>query len=258
VFQLPCQENSEAFINRLLKENQEGCFISFKKGRIIKREMGNIYLVPTWFFGYDVALELLFAVITLAVSIYALRLYRLSGQKQSRFFGLGFLFISASYFVQSFINFAIISKLNENICTVLKINSIALWNYIGMNIYAVLFLSGLITLVYTTFKIDNPKLYSLLLLTLLASMLSNPNMLHVFHLISSILLVYLVMHYLMTYLKKKKSRVTLVLVAFIFILFGNVHFIFSINHSPYYVIGHLLELVGYICILTNLVRTVKK
>lgn len=220
--------------------------------------MANIYLVPKWFFGYDVILELAFAVITLIVGIYAFKIYKLSGQGQSKLFGIAFLFISVSYFIQSFLNFAIISKIDENICAALKINSVNVLNSIGLYAYALFFITGLLTLAYMTLGVKSAKIYSLSIIIIILSLLFTPNELYLFYFLSSVLLAYIFAHYFVNYLNNKKLNTLLVLIAFAFLLFGNIHFIFSVNHSMYYVIGHFLELIAYILILVNLVLVVKK
>ena len=220
--------------------------------------MANIYLVPKWFFGYDVILELAFAVITLIVSIYAFKIYKLSGQRQSKLFGIAFLFISVSYFIQSFLNFTIISKLNQNICTILKINSVNVLNSIGLYAYSLFFIAGLITLAYMTLGVKSAKIYSLSIIVIISSLLLTSNELYLFYFLSSVLLAYIFAHYFVNYLNNKKLNTLLVLIAFAFLLFGNIHFIFSVNHGLYYAIGHFLELVAYMLILVNLVLVVKK
>jgi len=220
--------------------------------------MGNVFLVPSWFFGYDVVLELIFAIITLSVGIYAFKIYNLSGQRQTKLFGGGFLFISASYFVQSILNFAIVSKLNENVCQALKISDVAVLNAVGIYAYIFLFIAGLVTLVYMTFRIKNWKIYSLLLLVSLLAITLIPNTLYFFYLLASVFLFYICTHYFSNYIKNKNPQKLLVLIAFGFLLFSTFHFIFSVNHSLYYAVGHILELIAYILILINLIRVIKK
>ena len=220
--------------------------------------MVHLPIVPEWFFGYDIFLELAFAIITLVVSFYAFKIYKLSGQRQSKLFGTAFLFISISYFIQSFLNFFRISVLDENICEALKIVSVNFLNTTGIYTHIIFFGIGLITLTYMTLRIKNAKTYSLLAILFLLSILFSSNTLFLFYLLSSILLIYIVTHYLINYLKNKQTKTLLVLVAFAFLLFGSIHFIFSVNHGLYYVIGHFLELIAYLLILINLILVVKK
>jgi len=220
--------------------------------------MANVYLVPRWFFGYDVLFELAFAIMTLIVGMYAYKIYKLSNQGQSKFFGLAFIFISISYFIQSFFNLAIVSKLNEGICRVLKISSINLFNTIGVYVHMVFFMLGLITLTYMTLKVKSRKTYSILCFLIFISLFFSLNKLYLFYILSSFLLIYICVHYLTNYLNNKKAKTLLILIAFLFLLFGSLHFIFSGDHATYYVVGHFLELIAYLLILINLLLVLKK
>ena len=220
--------------------------------------MVSLSLVPSWFFGYDIVLELAFAIITLIVSIFSFKIFKLTKQRQLKLFGISFLFISLSYFVQSFVNFAIVIKLNEEICRIIKVITVNTWNTFGIYAYVILFVAGLITLAYMTFKVNNNKIYLLLLMVSVFALLISPNTLYLYHIISSILLTFIVLHYFKNYIKRKQLKTLLVLSAFIFLLFGRVHFILSVNHGLYYILGHFLELFAYLLILTNLLLVIRK
>jgi len=219
--------------------------------------MVHLNLIPSWFLGYNIFFEFLFAIITLVVGIYAFKLYSISEQKQSKLFGIAFLFISTHYFIQSFLNASILFKLGENICTIMKIQGIELLNIYGIYSHMFFFMLGLITLTYMTLKIQDKKIYSLLLIIPFLSILFSTNKIYLFYLFSSIYLIYISAYYFKNYLENKKIKTLLVLVAFLFLLFGNIHFIFSINHGAYYIIGHFLEFVAYSLILINLLLILK-
>ncbi len=220
--------------------------------------MVNTYLAPYWFFGYGLLLKLAFAIIVLIVSIYAFKVYKISNQKQSRLFGISFLLISLSYFVQALANYAILSKLDQNICVALKIMSVDTLNMIGFYAHIIFFTAGLVTLTYMTLKCDNAKTYALLLTLAITSLIFNPSTVYFFYLLSSILLAFIAVYYFAYFVSKRQPRTLLVLVAFMFLLFGNIHFLFSVNHEIYYLIGLFLELVAYIAILVSLILVVKK
>jgi hypothetical protein len=220
--------------------------------------MANFYLVPNWFFGYDLVLELAFAVIALIVSMYAFRIYKLSDQYQSKLFGFAFLFFSISYFIQSFLNFSIISKLNQNICNMMKMQDISVFNALGIYAHMFFFIIGLVTLTYMTLGIKSNKTYSLLLIISLASLFFSLNKLYWFYALSSLFLIYVVIHYIINYLENKQFKTILVLIAFGFLLFGQMHFIFAVDHVKHYILGHFLELVAYILILINLMLVLRK
>ncbi len=215
------------------------------------------HYVPSWFLGYDLLFELVFAIIALVISIYAFKVYKLTEQKQSKIFGIAFLLISTSYFIQIFLNFILILRLNENISLITKIIHLEIINTIGIYSYMFFFIAGLITLTYMTLKIKSIKTYSLLFIVIILSILLCNNT-YMFFLISSILLSYILIHYIINYINKKQAKTLLVLFAFAFLLFSSIHFIFSVNHEIYYVIGHFFELIAYILIFINLVLALKK
>ena len=220
--------------------------------------MVNIFLTPRWIFGYDILLELAFALVTLFVRIYAFKVYRLTMQKQLKLFGIAFMFISISYFIQSYTNFAIISEIGENAGKILDTIEIGTLNSIGLYAHMLFFITGLVTLAYMSMRIDSIKTYTLLIILTIASLLFNPYLLYMFYILSSVLLVYIVAYYLFNYLKKRQHNTLLVLIAFVFLLFGSIHFSFSVNHSLYYAIAHILGLVAYMLILINLIRVIRK
>ncbi|PIN87311.1 hypothetical protein COV19_00305 [Candidatus Woesearchaeota archaeon CG10_big_fil_rev_8_21_14_0_10_44_13] len=217
-----------------------------------------MYLIPQWFFGYDVLLELLFAFVTLLVAIYAFKVYKLSGENQPLLFGVSFIFISASYMAQSFLNFMIVSELNRDICNAMKLANIDTLNALGIYFHTFFFISGLLFLVYMTLKTKCAKTFSLMFILAYALLWFASNTFYTFYFLSSVLLTYILIHYLVAFVRKKQKRTLLVLVAFAFLLFGSIHFIFSINHSLFYALGHMLGLVAYILILINLIIVINK
>lgn len=220
--------------------------------------MVHMYLVPQWFFGYDVLLELLFALVTLLVSIYAFKVYKLSGERQPALFGASFLLISLSYLAQCLLNFMIVSELNKDICNAMKLANIDTLNAMGIYSHMFFFISGLLLLAYMTLKTKSVKTLSLVFILSYALLWFSSDTFYAFYFLSSLLLVYIVVYYLSNYIKHKQKRTLLVLIAFAFLLFGSIHFIFSINHSLFYALGHILGLIAYILILINLIIVIRK
>ena len=216
------------------------------------------YMAPQWFYGYDVGFELLFAVITIIVAIFAYRIYKATNQNYAKYLSIAFFLIGLSNIFQSIINFLILTKLNENICGFVKIQSVAYFNTIGAYIHMILFLIGLVYLVFMTFKSENKTILTLLVLVSLLSMFLSSNILYTFYLLSSIYLIIISLYFIRNYLKNKKTQTLLIAVAFLFLLFGSIHFLFSVNHQLFYAIGHLLEFIAYVLIFTNLIMVRKK
>jgi hypothetical protein len=216
------------------------------------------YFMPAWFLGYNVGLHLVFAIITLLVSIFAFRIHRLSGQRQPKLFATAFLLFSLSLFIEAFLNLFILFKINQDISLALKIVSVNNLNLIMANVHLILFSVGLITLAYMTLKARSAKVYSLLLIITLAALFLASNPLLFYSIISFILLVYIFIHYLLNYLGKKRINSLLVFIAFVLLSLSNIPIIFSVmNHEIFYAIGHFIELIAYLLILINLILVLK-
>ena len=151
--------------------------------------MTNFMIVPPWFLGYNIILEAIFALVTLIVSRYAFKIHRLTEQRQLRLFGTAFLAISISYFIQSFLNLAILSNLTEKICHMVKAENINTLNLIGIYTYVIFFSFGLLMLFYMTLKIKDIRIFSFLLIVVLSAIFVSINVLFMFYLISSIILL---------------------------------------------------------------------
>ena len=212
---------------------------------------------PKWFFGFDVALEFIFAIILVAVALFGFKIYKSTSQRYIKYFSLAFLFIGISYIIQSIFNYFMLSKLNQAICIMIKLQSVALFNLYGMYTHMLFMTIGLVILVYMSFKMESKKSLWLLMIISLLAIFFSYNPLYIFFLISSVYLIFLVWHFLENYLKNKTTNSLIITVAFLFLFFGNVHFAFSMQHNIFYVVGHILELFAYLLILMNFL-TIKK
>ena len=217
----------------------------------------SLSFVPNWFLGYGLIFELAFAVITLAVSLYSFRIYKLSGQKQSKLFGTAFLLFSLSYFIQLFINIGIIFELNE-VMTLLEFQDILTLNSLAIFSHMVFFTLGLVTLAYMILNLKNKWVYIGFMALSMLFIFFSADRISFFYVLSSLLLIVISVYYLKNYLKNKHSRTILMVVAFIFLFLGHAHFIFLINHENYYVVGNFLEFFAYTLILINLLKVLRK
>jgi hypothetical protein len=208
-------------------------------------------MVPKWFFGYDIAMEIIFTLVTFAVAYYSLKVYSIYHEKSSKAFGIGFGFISASYFIWALINLFLLSEVNESMDAI-NINEIVSLSLMGLYSYMFFYIIGISILAYLTLKVKNLKVYSLILILSLAGILLSCNKIVAFHLISAILLSYVVYFYFKECLIKHNKRAFLVLFAFIFMTLTSINLIFIVTNYYSYISGHILNLIAYGLILANL------
>ena len=215
-------------------------------------------LSPDWFFGYDVILEILFAIITFVVAMLGFKVYKATSQKQSFYLAWAFLLISISNILQSTLNLLILTKLNEPICAAIKIQSVTAFNILGTYIHMFFMIIGLAVLTFMTLKSKDIRgLIVITGLSLIAVFLS-ANSIYIFYAVSSLLLIIISWYFAKNFLKNKKTKTLLIAIAFLFLLFGSIHFLFAVNHQLFYVIGHILELIAYSLVLSNFFMVLKR
>jgi hypothetical protein len=215
--------------------------------------MGNIFITPEWFFGYDIALELIFAVITIFVSFYAWKIFKITEERNLRLFSLAFLFVSLSYITQSVLNFIILTQLQDEVCNFVNIQSVYLLNLFGIYFHAILFLIGLLLLAYIALKIYSLRTFILMFLLVFTSLYFSPQKTFMLYLLSTMLLGFIVYYYVTNYWNNRKPTTLLVTIAMMTLFAGYLYFIFATENPFYYVVGHVLELLAYALVLGNLI-----
>ncbi len=219
--------------------------------------MANVFLVPGWFYGYDILLEFIFAIVTLVVSYFSYKIYRLTDENKLKLFSLAFLFFSISYTIQSLLNLKILGQISNRAISMFELMSINSFNALGIFAQIIFFTVGLITLLYMALDLDNKRVYFLLLLITLPILFFSSNSLFLFYLLASIMLAFVAIFYFQNYIEKKSIKSLWVFIAFDFIFLGQIHFLFSLNHALYYVLGHFLEFAAYVILLVNLLSISK-
>lgn len=218
--------------------------------------MVQFYLIPRWFFGYDIALELLFGVITLLIALYSFKIYRLSAQRGCRTLGFAFLFMSLGYFIWSLLNLYVSSQLALNVFDIplrrlSSLASLGAWAYIGF------FVAGYATLAYMTLPARSERSYTVFVtLSLLVVVFALKKAL-AFYFVSSFLLFIVLVHYFSIYVQRKHPGTLLMLLSFFFIFLGNLDFIFAILHEFHYFVGHVLHFIGYMLALAGLISLLR-
>jgi len=215
--------------------------------------MSNIFVTPQWFYGYDVALELIFAVVTILVSYFAWKIFKITGERNIRLFSLAFLFIALSYVVQSILNFVIMDQLDDNISTLINLQSVYLLNLFGIYTHAILFLIGILLLTYVALKIHSLQTFVLLFILVFTSLYFTPYKTFMLYLLSTVLIGFIVFYYLNNYWDNRKATTLLVAISMISLFVAYLFFIFAMdNNMLYYIIGHLLELTAYLLVFVTL------
>jgi hypothetical protein len=218
--------------------------------------MTHLYLIPHWFFLLSIIFEIIFAIITISIAYYSFKVYKLSKQKDLKWFGIGFLLIALSYIIWFLINIFLLENFNEST----KILNIKQFLFIGNYIvyfYIFLFITGLSTIVSSYFKNHKINNFILIETLVLISIFLSPDKGKMFYITSSIFLAYLSFNCLSQYLEKGNKKALLSFIAFLLIFIGQAHFILATKNYIYYVIGHFVSLAGYFLMMLQLRLIIK-
>lgn len=217
-----------------------------------------LHIIPSWFLGLNTCFELLFFILTLVIALYAFKIYRISDQRESRNFASAFLFLSVSYIVLVIINYLFLSIISGNLMS-LEIDDLLGLKNIAIFAYMAFFILGFVTLFYTTLKIRNIRIYSvLLLLSAILITLSSDKSLAIY-LLSSIFLILVGYHYFREYFRLKNKNTLFVAIGILFIFISNIlmGFVGSYILPDLYVSSRIFETIGYAFIITSLIKVLK-
>ncbi len=217
--------------------------------------MGDVYLIPAWFLGFDSVMEVLFSLITLIIAFVAFKVYRLSCERTVRHLSIGFALIGISYLIWACIHLSLVTALSADISVIYLENLPVHW-VIGVYAYLILFLSGLVTLAYATTRAKHGGIYYLLLGLTILIIFSSIQKILTFRIVSMFLLSYIAYHYYWEYLAHRNIKTLLTCSAFALLFISSIDLIFAQHYSAAYVVGHFLEFAAYGLLLGSLVHTI--
>jgi len=215
--------------------------------------MGYFYFLPKWFVVYGLGLEFVYTVITFLVAIYSYKIYRASLQRELKLFSLGFLSISLSYLSWFFLNLLAFFELRDVDANIIAINTANRLLNIGAHTHIFFFLFGMIILAYLTLKVKSSRTIILMFSLITLPMVLSEDRAILFYSISSVLLLFLVAHYLFEYSEKRNPKLALMLSAFVLLFIGTFELIFSTKAYVHYISGHIFIFLSYMLVLANLI-----
>jgi hypothetical protein len=198
-----------------------------------------IYVIPTFFHGVDVAFEVIFALVCILIAIKSFAIFDLSKQKESKLFGIGFLLMAISYICQLLFNL-----------TAYSFSSF--FGLILLFAHVLLGLSALVVLAYTFSHVKSTQMLLLLILVMIVSVVFSVTILFQFYVIGAIFFAYIVFQCILAYIKFQKSRIMLTALGFCFLVLAQIMSAFSFESAACYIYSHILSLVGYVILLVNL------
>ncbi|HLD10512.1 MAG TPA: hypothetical protein VJB89_00375 [Candidatus Nanoarchaeia archaeon] len=214
---------------------------------------------PIWFFGFDVAIEIILTLIVIGLVFYGYRAYKLTKEKKYFYFTAGFVIIVLDFIIHSFVNsYIYYNLLVHNFCsvscqmnTLLRLFGICFWIYAVINLLAYTILAITFTKSRWRFEIfSSIFLLSIPTLYLLRSFF-------ILNLFAFLFLIPIIYVTYCNYHKKKSFDSYLVFGAFSFIFLSHLFYIFEFLSGIFYVLGLSSLFIGYSLLLYLLIRVKK-
>jgi len=202
---------------------------------------------PIWFQTTYIAFDIIFFLISLAITITSIRAYMFLREERFKLFAAGFGFLTLSYLVGTLASCAILAS-NASLMTVTSY------------LFAPLFLVGLMLLLFVYLEINQQSVRALLLILVIAVVLAINRPMGslqgiVFYLLGAVLLGFMVSRIAYKCHKNHKPTTLLVMIGFILLLVGQVlmaflsleSVLFSLD-SFFFVAASVATLLGLISI----------
>lgn len=227
--------------------------------------MFTLFETPTWFAGFDLALDTIALLITLIISSYSYKLFKLSKNHKFGYFGLAFSFMSLAFIVKIITYTVIYFSTPQAIAgqTVAVITGITGINSVDISLRNLLYRFGFfvqmastlgaLLLLYLVSQKSRDRLkrfyevsqialftYFVILISIVSTFKYT-----VFYLTSLVLLALIVLNYYQHYLLKKTDNSKKVLFAFSCLLLAQIFFVFIFAANWFYFVAEILTLTSF-------------
>ena len=226
--------------------------------------MFRLIFSPRWFYGIDILFEIFFVFITLLISFYGYRIYKLSKNKEHKYFSISFLLIAISFAFKILTNFDIYfnvfrtMKIGLHTLVLSYLYNSGIIYVTGLFIYKLLTtLAFFVLLLITTKKHSKNDVYLIVYLIFISTIFSSFTY-YIFHITLVIILFFLCSYLYNNYEKRKERSKFLVFFSFLMIFLGQFAFMMIFLATEFYVVGEIFLLAGYSILLYNYLLVSRK
>lgn len=217
---------------------------------------------PQWFFKIDSVFQIIFALVTLAITIYSYKAFHFAKERRFKYFSAAFLLLGIGFLVLSISNLLIYLGLYDGILS--RWGELNVANAVYM-VHILFMLTGYMLMIIISMHLEKRRLVALLmaitfLFVLFSYKTDAPNFNAVsfvkFHIVSLIFLSFVAWQFHENYAQKKSVNAGLVFASFYTLAVAELFFSMVRVMNLFYVIGYILQLVGYSLLFAMFVRVV--
>ncbi|MBS3136959.1 hypothetical protein J4232_00875 [Candidatus Woesearchaeota archaeon] len=230
--------------------------------------MLKFYFSPEWFHGIDSIFEIVSIIVALLIALYAYKIYKFSKVNKYKFFSWAFLLIAIAYIFKILTNLTLykqniiektIGNLTFTFLTVQKTELFLVWGYLLFHFFMIIGLIGIYLVIDKQAKEQANKKIVILLtfLAFLSAILSHFYFI-IFHITNILVLSFITMIFYNNCRKKCTKATKLITSAFFLVLISQIFFIMILFNPNYYVLGEIVQLIGFIILLISYFMVLKK
>ncbi len=215
---------------------------------------------PEWFYGIDTIFDMVSIVVSFMIAYFGYRCYKYSSQKRYLYFSSSFFLVALAFIIKIITTIPVyareITQRTIGFLTITTTNYVRIvWIHrFGIFLARFLMISSFLMLFLLLMKIRNKKVIVLLFYFALITTLLSQYSYFVFHLTLALFLFYLSLGFRKNYLRTRLKNAGLVMCSFYVLFLSQLVFIFDLINKNCYVVGEVIQLVGYLILLFTLIR----
>ncbi len=224
--------------------------------------MVSFILAPRWFIGIDLAIDLFSVITILLIALFTYKAYRLDPKKKYAIFTLAFTLLVISFLAKilsytliyyypllNLTRYTLIERIVDSSISGIRPSYILF--SLSFSLFRLLHLLGLY-LLYSIYerKVSKGDLLIIFTSFFLITYFSHYSY-YAFHIVALLLLSIISYKYLRTYMKNKVFNTKLLSISFSIIAISQAVFIFELFHPLFYVYAEIIQLVGYVMLLST-------
>jgi len=215
------------------------------------------------FYSIDSFVEFLIIIVSIIISYYSHRVYKLINDKNYQFFSFAFLSIAISFVFKILSNLTILNKItleNANFIFVIwhQLEYMQLINFWSFIFYKTFHLIGFLILFFIVTRTKNKEKIFLFIYFCIVAIFLSIYFNFIFHLTTVFILFSLTFHFYENHKKINSTNSLLVFIAFLIMLISHFFFVFSDMSPLFYLTGEILLLIGFLSLLVNQIKLKKE
>ena len=222
----------------------------------------NYLFGPDFFYGLDAGFELIVMLITLFIAFYSLKSYLITRARPYLYFMLAFLSIAFSYLIRAVIDWlaytSLIGRMPNVTAALSHVISLPVLHDLGFLAYMFFAFGGFMILLAVYLEITDIWVVAVFLVAAFLMAVLSKSQFLAFHMIMMVMLVFIVIHLMKRYSMNKNFNKFLVLYGFFSLLAAKLFFVLIFFSPFYYIVGHGLQLFGFLLLLFNMLLVMRK